>query len=128
MLLSMFTYVYCTAMILLTTLAQTYAGLELGSEPTRVKLLVVCGSGALPHQGISPTTDTYKASGYSICSSNRVTLPNDFTGIHRYELAPPLFDGGCSKCQDWKHKPIAYVALQHADYTRLFKSSGAAQQ
>ena len=121
-------HVYLRVLYSYDVLAQTYAGLELGSEPTRVKLLAVCGSGALPQQGISPTTDTYKASGYSICSSNRVTLPNDFTGIHRHKLAPPLFDGDCSKCQDWKHKPIAYVALQHADYTRLFKSSGAAQQ
>ena len=52
--------------------------------------------------------------------------PNDPTGIHRYKLAPPLFDGDYSKYEDWKHKFIAYMALQHPDYTRLLKSSEAA--
>ena len=52
--------------------------------------------------------------------------PNDPTGIHRYKLAPPFFDGDYSKYEDWKHKFIAYMALQHSDYTRLLKSSEAA--
>ena len=52
--------------------------------------------------------------------------PNDPTGIHRYKLAPPLFDGDYSKHEDWKHKFIAYRALQHPDYTRLLKSGEAA--
>ena len=54
------------------------------------------------------------------------TQLNDSTGIHRYKLAPPLFDGDYSKYEDWKHKFIAYMALQHADYTKLLKSSEAA--
>ena len=54
------------------------------------------------------------------------TQLNDSTGIQRYKLAPPLFDGDYSKYEDWKHKFIAYMALQHADYTKLLKSSEAA--
>ena len=54
------------------------------------------------------------------------TQLNDPTGIHRYKLAPPLFDGDYSKYEDWKHKFIAYMALQHSDYTKLLKSSEAA--
>ena len=38
----------------------------------------------------------------------------------------PLFDGDCSKYEDWKHKFIAYMALQHSDYTRLLQSSEVA--
>ena len=52
--------------------------------------------------------------------------PNDPTGIHRYKLTPPLFDGDYSKYEDWKHKFMAYMALQRSDYTRLLKSSEVA--
>ncbi len=43
------------------------------------------------------------------------TLPDDSTGIDKYKLAPPLLDGDYSKYEDWKHKFLAYMALQHAD-------------
>ena len=43
-----------------------------------------------------------------------------------YKLAPALFDGDYSKYEDWKHKFVAYMALQHPDYTKLLKSSEAA--
>ena len=62
----------------------------------------------------------------SAATGSASTQPNDPTGIHRYKLAPPFFDGDYSKYEDWKHKFIAYMALQHADYTRLLKSSEAA--
>ena len=43
------------------------------------------------------------------------TQLNDSTGIHRYKLAPPLFDGDYSKYEDWKHKFIAYMAYERAE-------------
>ena len=52
--------------------------------------------------------------------------PNDPTGLHRYKLAPPLFNGDYSKYEGWKHKFMAYMALQHSDYARLLKSSEVA--
>ena len=62
----------------------------------------------------------------SAATGSASTQPNDPTGIHRYKLAPPLFDGDYSKYEDWKHKFIAYMALQHSDYTTLLKSSETA--
>ena len=62
----------------------------------------------------------------SAATGSASTQPNDPTGIHRYKLAPPLFDGDYSKYEDWKHKFVAYMAPQHSDYTRLPKSSEVA--
>jgi len=62
----------------------------------------------------------------SAATGSASTQPNDPTGVHRYKLAPRLFDGDYSKYEDWKHKFVAYMALHHSDYTRLLKSSAAA--
>ena len=62
----------------------------------------------------------------SAATGSAGTQPNDPKGIHRYKLAPPLFDGDYSKYEDWKHKFKAYMALQHSDYTRLLQSSEVA--
>ena len=84
-----------------------------------------CGSGALLRQG-SLTANIYRQMAAAAATGSASTQVNDSTGIHRYKLAPPLFDGDYSKYEDWKHKFIAYMALQHADYTKLLKSSEAA--
>ena len=55
---------------------------------------------------------------------------NDSTGINRYKLAPPLFDGDYSKIskyEDWKHKFIAHMALQHSDYSTQDNSRAVRQ-
>ena len=52
-------------------------------------------------------------------------VPNEFTSIDRYKVAPLLFDDNYNKYEDWKHKFIAYMVLQHTNYSQLFKSSNA---
>ena len=53
--------------------------------------------------------------------SQPVHYPTILQAYAGTNLLLPLFDGDNSTYEDWKHKFLAYMALQHADYTNTVK-------
>ena len=55
-------------------------------------------------------------------SAQQAQLQQQLSGVHRYRISPPRFNGEYSTFEEWKYKMTAYLGLQESSYNRLRSS------